>query len=58
MEVLVRRPVEKGKPVALVADGVRVHEVHDDPEAHAVRRVDERLQLFGRAETGTGREEA
>ena len=50
MEILVIRPVEAAEAVPLVRDRVRLDEVHDDPQAHPVRRIDERLQVVRRSE--------
>ena len=58
VEILVGRAVEEGESVALVPDGVGVHEVHDHQHPHAMRRVHEAHEVLGRAETRTRREEA
>ena len=58
VEILVGRAVEEREAVPLVLHGVRVDEVHDDPQPHPVRCVDEALQVLGRPEARTRREEA
>ena len=58
VEILAVGAVEARKAVALVLDGMGMHEIHDHPQAHAMRRIHERLEVLGRAETRRRREEA
>lgn len=58
VEVLEVGAVETRETVALILDGVGVDDVHDDRDAHAVGGVNQSLELLGRAEAGTGGEEA
>ena len=57
IKILVGIACKVPEPFRLIARRVTVHEIHDDRDAHAVRGVDELLELLRRAETGAGREE-
>ena len=49
MDVLVVAPVKVVQPVGRVVRSVRVHDVEQDGQAEAVRRVDQLFELFRRA---------
>ena len=49
MKVLVVRPVEERQTVALVLDGMGMDKVHNDPQPHSMRRINQGLQVVRRA---------
>ena len=57
VEVLVPGPVPEVDSVLLILLGVGVDNVHENRDTKTVRLVDHRLQLIGRPEATTRREE-
>ena len=58
MEVLVVRAIEEVEPIENVLAGMRVHNVEEDGDAHAVSCIDELSQFLGGTIAGARGEEA
>src|SRR5690606_38706420 len=54
MEVLMLAAIKLVEALIYILHRVRMHDIHDDGYVHSVSGIDERLELLGSAETGSG----